>query len=124
VLEGRRAPVKAVLLDQRRIAGVGNIYADEALWRARVHPRRPAGTLDANEVRRVHRAIRTVLRRAIELQGSTLRDYAQPDGEGGGMQAEFRAYGRGGEPCDRCGRPIERLVVAGRGTWICPRCQP
>jgi formamidopyrimidine-DNA glycosylase len=115
--------VKAVLLDQRRLAGVGNIYADEALWRARVHPRRAAGSLSVDEVRRLHRAVRYALRRGLELQGSTLRDYVQPDGEGGGMQDEFSVYGRGGEPCLRCGTPIERLVVAGRGTWVCPRCQ-
>ena len=123
ILAGRRAPVKAVLLDQRRVAGVGNIYADEALWRARVHPRRPAGDLAPGEVRRLHRAVRAVLRRGIELQGSTLRDYALPDGEDGGMQDEFNVYGRAGLPCPRCGRPIERLVVGGRGTWACPRCQ-
>jgi formamidopyrimidine-DNA glycosylase len=123
ILDGRRAPIKAVLLDQRRIAGIGNIYADEALWRARIHPRRPAGGLDAGEVARVHRAVRAALRRGIELQGSTLRDYVTPDGDGGGMQHEFHVYGRLGEPCDRCGRPIERIVVGGRGTWLCPRCQ-
>ena len=120
---GRRAPVKAFLLDQRRIAGVGNIYADEALWRARIHPRRPAGGLDAVEIARLHRAVRAALRRGVELQGSTLRDYVTPDGDGGGMQHEFHVYGRLGEPCDRCGRPIERTVIAGRGTWYCPRCQ-
>lgn len=123
VVEGRRAPIKSVLLDQRRIAGVGNIYADEALWRARIHPRRPAGELDAAEVSRLHRAVRAALRRGLELSGSTLRDYVTPDGEGGGMQHEFHVYGRLGEPCDRCGRPIERIVVGGRGTWLCPRCQ-
>jgi formamidopyrimidine-DNA glycosylase len=123
VLAGRKAPVKAVLLDQRRVAGIGNIYADEALWRARVHPRRPAGSLDLDEVRRLHRTVRTVLRRGIELQGSTLRDYTTPGGEGGGMQHEFKVYGRGGEPCERCGTPIERDVVGGRGTWSCPTCQ-
>jgi formamidopyrimidine-DNA glycosylase len=123
ILAGRRAPVKAVLLDQRRIAGIGNIYADEALWRARIHPRRPGGDLDGTEVARLHRAIRAALRRGVELQGSTLRDYVTPDGDGGGMQHEFHVYGRLGEPCDRCGRPIERIVVAGRGTWLCPRCQ-
>ncbi|HET9288031.1 MAG TPA: bifunctional DNA-formamidopyrimidine glycosylase/DNA-(apurinic or apyrimidinic site) lyase [Gaiella sp.] len=123
IVEGRRAPIKAVLLDQRRIAGIGNIYADEALWRARIHPRRPAGELDAGEVARLHRAVRAALRRGVELQGSTLRDYVTPDGDGGGMQHEFHVYGRLGEPCDRCGRPIERIVVAGRGTWLCPRCQ-
>ena len=123
IVAGRRAPIKAVLLDQRRIAGIGNIYADEALWRARIHPRRPAGELDAAEIARVHRAVRAALRRGVELNGSTLRDYISPDGEGGGMQHEFHVYGRLGEPCDRCGRPIERIVVGGRGTWLCPRCQ-
>jgi len=120
---GRRAPVKSFLLDQRRIAGVGNIYADEALWRARIHPLRPAGELDAVEGARLHRAIRAALRRGVALQGSTLRDYVTPDGDGGGMQDEFHVYGRLGEPCDRCGRPIERIVVGGRGTWFCPQCQ-
>ena len=123
IVAERRAPIKAVLLDQRRIAGIGNIYADEALWRARIHPRRPAGELDAAEVARLHRAVRAALRRGVELSGSTLRDYVTPDGEGGGMQHEFHVYGRLGEPCDRCGRPIERIVVGGRGTWFCPRCQ-
>ena len=121
--EGRRAPVKAFLLDQRRLAGIGNIYADEALWRARIHPLRPTGELDADEIARLHRAVRAALRRGVELQGSTLRDYVTPDGDGGGMQDEFHVYGRLGEPCDRCGRPIERVVGGGRGTWFCPRCQ-
>jgi formamidopyrimidine-DNA glycosylase len=120
---GRRAPVKAFLLDQKRLAGIGNIYADEALWRARIHPLRPAGELDPDEVARLHRAVRAALRRGVELQGSTLRDYVTPDGDGGGMQHEFHVYGRLGEPCDRCGGPIERIVVGGRGTWFCPRCQ-
>ena len=117
------APVKAFLLDQRRLAGIGNIYADEALWRARIHPLRPAGELDRDEVARLHRAVRAALRRGVELQGSTLSDYVTPDGDAGGMQHEFHVYGRLGEPCDRCGRPIERIVVGGRGTWFCPRCQ-
>jgi formamidopyrimidine-DNA glycosylase len=122
-LARRHAPLKAVLLDQRIVAGLGNIYADEALWRARIHPRRPAGELDAAEIARLHRVVRAALRRGVELNGSTLRDYVTPDGEGGGMQHEFHVYGRLGEPCDRCGRPIERIVVGGRGTWLCPRCQ-
>jgi formamidopyrimidine-DNA glycosylase len=120
---GRTTPVKAFLLDQRRIAGVGNFYADEALWRAQIHPLRPAGVLAAVEVARLHRALRAVLRKGIERQGSTLRDYVTPDGDGGAMQHEFHVYGRLGEPCDRCGRPIERIVVGGRGTWFCPHCQ-
>ena len=120
---GRTTPVKAFLLDQRRIAGVGNIYADEALWRAQIHPLRPAGELGADEIARLHRALRAALRKGIERQGSTLRDYVTPDGNGGTMQHEFHVYGRLGEPCDRCGHPIERIVVGGRGTWFCPHCQ-
>ncbi len=123
-LAKRRAPVKAAILDQRTLAGVGNIYADEALWRARIHPLREAGSLGQAEIRRLRQAIRDVLELGIERQGATLREYALPDGEAGGMQHEFKVYGRLGEPCDRCGTPIERIVVGGRGTWYCPRCQP
>jgi formamidopyrimidine-DNA glycosylase len=123
-LAGRRAPIKAALLDQRTVAGLGNIYVDEALWRARIHPLRPARELDADEVRAVHRGIRAALRMGIARQGATLRDYAQPDGRRGGMQHEFKVYGRGGEPCDRCGTPIEKTRAGGRGTWFCPSCQP
>jgi formamidopyrimidine-DNA glycosylase len=122
-LAGRRAPIKAAILDQRTLAGVGNIYADEALWRARIHPLREARSLDRTEVTRLRRAIRDALQRGIERQGSTLRDYRLPDGGSGGMQNEFKVYGRAGEPCDRCGTPIERIRVAGRGTWYCPSCQ-
>ncbi|MEP7336013.1 MAG: bifunctional DNA-formamidopyrimidine glycosylase/DNA-(apurinic or apyrimidinic site) lyase [Actinomycetota bacterium] len=122
-LVNRRAPVKAALLDQRTVAGLGNIYVDEALWRARLHPLRPAESLDADEVRALHRSIRAALRMGIARQGATLRDYAQPDGRRGGMQHEFKVYGRGGEPCDRCGTPIEKTRAGGRGTWYCPACQ-
>jgi formamidopyrimidine-DNA glycosylase len=122
-LAGRRAPVKAVLLDQRRLAGVGNIYADEALWRARVHPLRPAGEVDVDEVAALHRGIRAALRAGIARRGATLSNYRAPDGARGAMQEEFRVYGRTGEPCERCGTPIEKIRVAGRGTWYCPRCQ-
>jgi formamidopyrimidine-DNA glycosylase len=123
-LAGRRAPIKAALLDQRTLAGMGNIYADEALWRARIHPLRPGGSLDRNELRRLHRGIRAALDQGIAREGSTLRDYALPDGAAGSMQDEFRVYGRGGEPCDRCGTAIVKTRVAGRGTWFCPSCQP
>ncbi len=123
VLAGRRAPVKATVLDQRRLAGVGNIYADEALWRARVHPLVPAGKLDADELAALHRGIRSALRAGIERQGATLSDYRAPDGSSGRMQDEFKVYGREGEPCDRCGTPIEKIRAAGRGTWYCPSCQ-
>jgi formamidopyrimidine-DNA glycosylase len=122
-LAGRRAPIKAALLDQRTVAGLGNIYADEALWRARIHPLRPAGGLNPPEIARLHRGIRDALRMGISRQGATLSNYATPDGERGGMQDEFRVYGRAGEPCPRCGTPIEKIRAAGRGTWYCPRCQ-
>jgi formamidopyrimidine-DNA glycosylase len=123
-LAKRRAPIKAALLDQRTLAGLGNIYVDEALWRARINPLRPADRLDRNELQRLHRAIRATLEAGIARQGSTLRDYALPDGGSGSMQDEFKVYGREGEPCDRCGTPIAKTRVGGRGTWFCPTCQP
>ena len=123
-LAGRRAPIKAALLDQRTLAGLGNIYVDEALWRARIHPKRPARDLDANDVRRLHGAIRRVLQTAIERRGSTLRDYSTPRGRRGSMQREFKVYGRMNEACERCGTPIEKTRAGGRGTWYCPHCQP
>jgi formamidopyrimidine-DNA glycosylase len=122
-LRGRRAPVKAAILDQRRLAGVGNIYADEALWRARIDPRRPAGELSEDGLRALHRGIRAALRAGIARQGATLRDYRMPDGDSGSMQHEFKVYGRAGKPCERCGHPIEKIRAAGRGTWYCPGCQ-
>jgi formamidopyrimidine-DNA glycosylase len=122
-LAGRRTPVKAAILDQRRLAGIGNIYADEALWRARIHPQRPAGELDADELKALHRGIRTALKAGIARQGATLRDYRTPDGGSGAMQHEFKVYAREGEPCERCGTPIEKIRAAGRGTWYCPNCQ-
>ena len=112
------------MLDQRVVAGLGNIYADEALWLARVHPLRPAGSLTEAEVAAVRRGVRRALRAGVARQGATLRDYATPDGESGSMQDEFRVYGRAGEPCDRCGAPIEKTRAGGRGTWYCPGCQP
>jgi formamidopyrimidine-DNA glycosylase len=119
-LAGRKAPVKAAVLDQRTVAGLGNIYADESLWHARIHPLRPAGELSAEEVARLQQGIRRALRLGIRRQGADLGDgtYA-----GGRMQHEFRVYGRTGEPCDRCGTPIEKTRAGGRGTWFCPTCQ-
>jgi formamidopyrimidine-DNA glycosylase len=122
-LAGRRAPVKAALLDQRTLAGLGNIYVDEALWRAQIHPLRAAREVEQNELVALRRAIRQSLQAGIRRQGATLRDYRQPDGTRGRMQAEFKVYGRLGEPCERCGTPIEKIRVAGRGTWYCPACQ-
>ena len=123
-LARRRAPIKSALLDQRTLAGMGNIYVDEALWRAKIHPLRAAESLDRNELRRLHKAVRAALEAGIARQGSTLRDYALPDGGSGSMQHEFKVYGREGEPCDRCGTPISKTRVAGRGTWFCSTCQP
>jgi len=123
-LAGRRTSVKAALLDQRTLAGLGNIYVDEALWRARLNPLRPAAGLDRAELRRLHRGIRAALEHGLARQGSTLRDYRLPDGSEGSMQDEFRVYGRRDEPCDRCGTLIARTQVAGRTTWFCPTCQP
>jgi formamidopyrimidine-DNA glycosylase len=123
-LARRRAPLKAVLLDQRVVAGLGNIYADEAVWRARLSPLRPANSLSDAEVTRLARAIRSALRTGIERQGSTLSEYRTPEGATGSMQEEFRVYGRDGEPCPRCRTAITKTRVGGRGTWYCPHCQP
>jgi formamidopyrimidine-DNA glycosylase len=122
-LAGRRAPIKALLLDQRLFAGVGNIYADEGLWWARIHPLRSGGELDEAEVQELVRGVRRALRTGIARQGSTLSEYRGPDGSPGRMQHEFRVYGRAGEPCSRCGTPIEKTRAGGRGTWYCPGCQ-
>ncbi len=120
---GRRAAVKATLLDQRVVAGIGNIYADEGLWYAHVHPLRPAGELGADEIAAVRRGVRRALRVGIRRQGATLSDYRAPNGASGTMQDEFKVYGREGEPCPRCGALIVKTRVAGRGTSFCPGCQ-
>jgi formamidopyrimidine-DNA glycosylase len=120
-LEKRKAPIKAALLDQRTLAGLGNIYTDEALWWARIHPLRPAESLARDEVRHLHRAIRRALERGIARQGADLGDGVY---RGGRMQKEFKVYGRVDEPCDRCGTAIAKTRVGGRGTWFCPTCQP
>jgi formamidopyrimidine-DNA glycosylase len=122
-LAGRRAPIKAALLDQRAAAGVGNIYADEALWYAHVNPLTAAGELGEEEVTALRDGVRKALRLGIRRQGATLRDYRGADGRRGRMQDEFRVYGRENEPCERCGTPIAKTRVAGRGTWYCPNCQ-
>lgn len=122
-LAGRTAPVKNTLLDQRRIAGIGNIYASEALFRARIDPRRPGGRLEIDEIRALHRAIRRVLRSAIERRGTTVRDYRAVNGRSGSFQTELRVYGREGDPCRRCGTRVVRVVQAGRSTFFCPACQ-
>jgi formamidopyrimidine-DNA glycosylase len=122
-LAGRKAPVKAAILDQRVVAGVGNIYADEALYAAKIHPLAPAGRLSRARVARLHAAVREALQAGIDAQGASIRDFRTPDGGYGSAQERFAAYGRGGDPCERCGTPLRRTVVAQRGTVYCPRCQ-
>ena len=119
-LARRTAPLKAAVLDQRTVGGLGNIYADEAFWHARLHPQRPAGDLSSEEIAALRDAIRKALRLGIRRGGATLYDQAYA---GGAMQHEFRVYGRAGEPCERCGTPIAKIVVGGRGTSFCPTCQ-
>jgi formamidopyrimidine-DNA glycosylase len=121
-VRGRRAPIKALLLDQLVVAGVGNIYADEALWEARIHPLRPGHAVTAEQARRLHAAVVAVLERGIAAQGASIRDYRGVDGQAGSMQERFNAYDRDGEPCPRCGTPIAKIRVAQRGTHFCPRC--
>lgn len=123
-LSRRQAAIKAALLDQTVAAGVGNIYADEALFRARLHPRRPARRVTARECIRLCRAIRTVLRTGIQLRGSFISTYRPPSGVPGRFQAEHKVFRRTGAPCMHCGTLIERIVVAQRSTHFCPRCQP
>jgi formamidopyrimidine-DNA glycosylase len=120
---GRRAPVKAFLLDQRRVAGIGNIYADEALFRARIHPLQPAGRLRRPEIARLRDAIVESLEAGIAAQGASIDDYRHYNGERGGMQDEFLVHRREGSPCPRCGRSVVKLRAAGRGTYVCRSCQ-
>ncbi len=121
---GRTAPVKAFVLDQRRIAGVGNIYADEALFRAGIHPLRPAGRLTGGQWGRLHDAIEDALAAGIEAKGASIDDFRHIDGARGSFQDRFLVHRRAGQPCVRCGRPIRKIVVGGRGTYVCERCQP
>ncbi|MBV9167003.1 MAG: bifunctional DNA-formamidopyrimidine glycosylase/DNA-(apurinic or apyrimidinic site) lyase [Solirubrobacterales bacterium] len=120
---GRRAPIKAFVLDQRRIAGVGNIYADEALFRARIHPLRPAGRLKRVELERLREGIEAALQAGIDAKGASIDDFRHIDGARGAFQDRFLIHRRAGEPCPRCGGQVIRLVVAGRGTYVCERCQ-
>lgn len=124
LLAGRTTRLKPLLLDQRTIAGLGNIYVDESLWRARIHPLRPACSLQPAEVAALYAAVRAVLTEAIANGGSTLRNYRNGYGQRGSHQDVFAAYGRTGAPCLRCGTPLVRIVVAQRSTHLCPVCQP
>ena len=120
---GRRVAVKSLLLDQSVLAGIGNIYADEALFRAGIDPRRAANTLDAPALLRLCRALQEVLRLSIAQCGSSIRDYRDANGNVGAFQNSFAVYGRGDEPCRICGRPLEKARIAGRATVFCPHCQ-
>jgi formamidopyrimidine-DNA glycosylase len=121
--KGRRAPVKAFLLTQERIAGVGNIYADEALYRARIHPLRPVGTLRRPQIADLRDAVVASLKAGIDARGATIDDFRHSDGAQGSFQDRFMVHLREGEPCERCGTTIVKLRAAGRGTYVCPRCQ-
>lgn len=123
ILGQSRRPVKALLLDQRALAGLGNIYVDESLHRAGIHPRTPAAAIDRDAVLRFHRAMGQILRKAIERGGSSVRSYRDSGGSQGSFQKLHRVYGRRGEPCSRCGEPIAYSRVASRGTHHCPSCQ-
>lgn len=118
-----KAPIKAALLNQKLLHGVGNIYADESLFRAGIRPRRRANTLTRAELERLHAAVREVLKEAIAAGGSSVSDYVDADGEAGFFQLQHRAYGREDEPCLACKTPIKKIVVGGRGTHYCPKCQ-
>ena len=124
IARGRTAPVKAFVLDQRRIAGVGNIYADEALFRAGIHPLRPAGALTRAQLDALRDAIEQSLAAGIEAKGATIDDFRHVDGARGSFQDRFLVHLREGEPCVNCGTTIRKLVVGGRGTYVCERCQP
>src|ERR1035437_9924700 len=123
LFRNRRTPIKAALLNQSLLHGVGNIYADESLFRAGIRPRRQAARVTRAELERLRAALQTVLRRAIKLGGSSVSDYVDAEGMRGYFQIEHKVYGHGGEPCSTCGTPIKKIVVGGRGTHFCPTCQ-
>ena len=123
LFRGRKTPIKSALLNQKLLRGVGNIYADEALFRAGLRPRRRAASLTRENFRRLHVAVRDVLTEAIALGGSSVSDYVDVDGEEGFFQLQHRVYGREGEPCLVCKTPIKRVVIAGRSSHYCPKCQ-
>jgi formamidopyrimidine-DNA glycosylase len=121
---GRTTKIKPLLLNQEYVAGLGNIYVDEALFCAGIHPERTAESLSAKELRVLHESIVATLREAVEAGGSSIKSYVNGQGEIGLFQLQLKIYGRRSEPCRHCGHPVERMVVAGRGTHICPKCQP
>ncbi len=123
LFRGRKTPIKSALLNQKLLSGVGNIYADESLFRAGIRPRRRAASLTRAELRKLHVSLRAVLREAIKLGGSSVNDYVDAEGQEGFFQLRHRVYGREGQPCLVCGTPIKRVIIAGRSSHYCPRCQ-
>ncbi len=123
LITSRRARIKALLLDQTVFRGMGNIYTDESLWRAKIHPTRLGANLKPEEIKKLQRAVRAILEEAIRLGGSSISDYVGADGEPGEFQIRHRAYDREGKKCFRCGTKIRRMIVAGRSSYICPKCQ-
>ncbi len=123
LFRGRKTPIKSALLNQKLLSGVGNIYADESLFRARIRPRRRAASLTRQDLQRLYLAVREVLKEAIALGGSSVSDYVDADGEEGFFQLQHRVYGREGEPCLVCKTPVKRVVIAGRSSHYCPQCQ-
>jgi len=121
---GRRARIKALLLDQSVLRGVGNIYADESLWKAKIHPARLGANLSRKQAHTLRRVLQNILRKAIVLRGSSISDFLDAEGEPGEYQRHHRAYGREGKGCYRCKTPVRRAIVAGRSSYFCPRCQP
>ncbi|HEY78071.1 MAG TPA: bifunctional DNA-formamidopyrimidine glycosylase/DNA-(apurinic or apyrimidinic site) lyase, partial [Dehalococcoidia bacterium] len=122
-LDNRGAPIKALLFDQEFIAGIGNMYADEALFAARIHPLRPGKSLSTEEIARLHQAIQRVLRAGINNKGASIENYFRPDGAPGTAHFEFQVAHRRGQNCPVCGTPLQRIVVRNRGTYLCPNCQ-
>src|SRR5262252_408794 len=123
LFRGRKTPIKSALLNQKLLSGVGNIYADEALFRAGIRPRRRAASLTRDQLRRLHRAVQEVLEEAIEAGGSSISDYVDAEGEEGFFQLQHRVYGREGEPCLVCRTLVKRVVIGGRSSHYCPNCQ-
>ena len=123
LFRGRKTPIKSALLNQKLLRGVGNIYADESLFRAGIRPRRRAASLARENLRRLYLAVQEVLKEAIALGGSSVSDYVGADGEEGFFQLQHRVYGREGEPCLVCKTPVKRVVIAGRSSHYCPHCQ-
>jgi len=123
-LKNRKAPIKALLLDQKFMAGVGNMYADEALYLAKIHPERVSGNLSVEEIKRLHRALKEVLKAGIDNKGASIVTYYRPDGSTGKAHFQFNVAHGMRDTCKICGGPIKRIVVRGRGTYFCPKCQP